>query len=98
MCYSKLHPYRGIRVANDLWSGDMREVHPCQGIRFADSLHSGDMRKVPRGNIRRDSAFGGASAQPEAAKTAAGHNPMTPRYQLTIPGPKKIHTAQAAQM
>ena len=76
----------------------MRKLHPCQGIRFADSLRSGDMRKVPRGNIRRDSAFGGASAQPEAAKTAAGHNPMMPRYQLTISGPKKIHTRQAPQM
>ena len=43
-----LHPCQCIRVADDLWSGDMRKLHPCQGIRFADSLRSGDMRKVPR--------------------------------------------------
>ena len=40
----------------------------------------------------------GRAPQPEAAKTAAGHNPMTPRYQLTISGPKNIHTRQAPQM
>ena len=45
---SNLHPCQGIRVADDLWSGDMRKLHPCQGIRFADSLRSGDMRKLTR--------------------------------------------------
>ena len=40
----------------------------------------------------------GRAPQPEAAKAAAGHNPMTLRYQLTISGPKKIHTRQAPQI
>ena len=69
----KLHPCQCIRVADDLWSGDMRKLHPCQGIRFADSLRSGDMRKVPRSAAAGDGGADRRCRQPASLRPPRGH-------------------------